>query len=334
MGVNIRSLVTPVEINLEDLQGRELGVDAFNWIYQFISTIRQPDGSLLSDKNGNVTSHLVGLFYRMSKLLDLGVKPCFVFDGKPPDFKAVTSERVKRKKEAQEKYEKALKEADFERARSLASQTAHLTKEMVEESKEFLQALGLPVIQAPSEGEAQIAFMTKKGDFYAAASQDFDNLLFGAPRLVRNINLTGRKKLPGRNEWVSISPEIIELKSVLDELGLTHEQLIILGILVGTDYNPRGVKGVGPKTALKLVKEHKDASVFKHVEWSFDIKPAQIIDFFKEPPVLRDYKLEWKPVNKELVRDILVKRHDFSAERINNTLKKLSKKQSSLGKWF
>ncbi len=339
MGVNLRSLVNPVEINLKELSGRELGVDAFNWIYQFISTIRQPDGSPLSDNKGCITSHFIGLFYRMSRLLELEIKPCFIFDGAPPDFKAVTAQRVKRKQEAEVKYREALKRADFERARSLASQTAHLTSEMIEESKEFLQALGLPIIQAPSEGEAQAAFMTGKGDFYAAASQDFDTLLFGAPRLVRNVNFTGRKKLPGRNAWVAVNPEIIELKNVLSTLRMTHEQLIILAVLVGTDYNPGGVKGVGPKTALKLVREHKDISVFKHVDWAFDIKPERIINFFKNPPVLNDYELSWKPVNEDLVREILVKRHDFSEDRVNNTLKKLAKakegqSQQGLGKWF
>lgn len=335
MGVNLRSLVIPKEISLVDLKGRVLGVDAFNWIYQFISSIRQPDGSPLSDKDGNVTSHLIGLFYRMSKLLELGVKPCFVFDGKPPDFKAVTAERARRKEEAKRKYEKALREADFKRARSLASQTSKLTKKMVLESKELLNALGVPFIDAPSEGEAQIAFITGKGDFYAAASQDFDTLLFGSPRLVRNVNLSGKKKLPGRDAWVRVSPEIIELDSVLNELGLSHEQLIILGVLVGTDFNPGGVKGVGPKTGLKLIKEYGDASVFEHVDWKFDIKSEKIIDFFLNPPLLKNYEFTFKPVNEDLVREILVEKHDFSGERVNNTLKKLRKReQSDLGKWF
>ncbi|MFA5406179.1 MAG: flap endonuclease-1 [Candidatus Nanoarchaeia archaeon] len=331
MGVNIRDLVTPVRTDLKSLSGCKIGVDAFNWLYQFISTIRQPDGTPLMDSKGRVTSHLTGLFYRVFKLLEYGIKPCFVFDGKAPDFKLVTAERVKRKVEAKRKYAQALAEEDFVRARSLAGQTSRLTGEMVSQAKELIIAMGLPVIQAPSEGEAQIAYMTSQGDFWASASQDYDTLLFGSPRLVKNINIVGKKRLP-RGGFVEVVPEVIELKSLLESLGLSREQLIQLGVLVGTDFNPGGVKGVGPKTALKLVRAHTNP--FTQVDWVSSIKPEFIIDFFLHPPVIKDYKLVWSAPDFDKVKSILTS-FEFSETRIENVFKKFRESgQSQLNKWF
>jgi len=338
MGVSLKDLVKPQFIELNELTGKRLGVDAFNWLYQFLSIIRQPDGTPLMDKQGRVTSHLAGLFYRTANLIELGIMPCYVFDGKPPQFKSVAALRSKRKEAASINYEEALSRGDLSKARSFASQTSRLTSEMIEESKKLLIAMGVPVIEAPSEGEAQVAFMVRQGDFYAGASQDYDSLLFGSPMVVRNLNLTGKRKIPGRDEYLFIKPEIIELSKVLIELGINQDQLIMLGVLIGTDYNPGGIKGVGPKTALKLVREFKDESVFDQVDWNFEIKPADIIKFFKEPPVIKDYKLLWSELKQDKISGLLTA-HDFSESRINNTIERINKSnkekpQSQLKKWF
>jgi len=267
------------------------------------------------------------LFYRTVKMLEEGLKPCYVFDGKPPSFKKVTASRIKRREQAHYEYLKAKEAGDTKKALSKAMQSARLTGEMIEQAKKLLEALGVPVVQAPSEGEAQAAFMTTQGDIYAAATQDYDALLFGSPLVVRNLNVTGRRRLYGR--YITVNPELIRLSEVLESNELTREELVMLGILIGTDYNPGGVKGIGPKKGLKLIQEHGVES-WKHVEHEWQIYPPDVLAFFMKPPVKKDYKLEWKTPSKKKVAAILVDDFEFSAERVDNTLSKLDLGQTGL----
>ena len=329
MGVNIREIIPPEavqEIDLAALRYKVVAIDAYNALYQFLAAIRQPDGTPLMDRQGRVTSHLSGLFYRTINLAENGIKPVYVFDGKPPEMKKIEIERRRRvKSEAVKKYEEAVKRGDMEAARRYAQMASRLTDEMVAEAKRLLEAMGIPYVQAPAEGEAQAAYMARKGDAWAAASQDYDSLLFGSPRLVRNLAITGKRKLPRKNVYVEVKPELIELDKLLKALGITREQLIALGILVGTDYNPDGVKGIGPKTALKMVKAHRDPrklleSLPKH---EMPVDPLKIFEYFLNPPVTDDYRLEWRPPNDEEVYRILVEEHDFNPERVRNALERL-----------
>jgi len=327
MGVDIADLVEPEESSLDSFKGRTFGLDALNMLYQFLSIIRQPDGEPLKDSKGRVTSHLSGLFYRTTKLVENEIKPFYVFDGEPPEFKeTVNKERRERRKEAKEKYEKALKEGKVEEAKKYAQQSVSIQDEMIDQAKELLDGMGIPWVQAPSEGEAQAAFMAQKGEAWAVGSQDFDSLLFGAPILVRNLTITGKRKLPGKKEYKEISPEKVELERLLDKLGINREQLVIMGILVGTDYTPGGVKGIGPKTALDVVKEHGDLrSVADEIDWSFEEDPEEILEFFMDPPVTEDYKLEWKDPDEEKIKDFLCDKHDFSEDRVEKPIGKLKK---------
>jgi flap endonuclease-1 len=341
MGVNLKGLLEPKKIELNDLKGRKVAIDAYNALYQFISTIRQYDGSSLVDSKGNITSHLSGLFYRTINLLKAGILPCFVFDGKAPSFKKQTiSDRMNIRQKAKEDYESALAEGDYERAKSKSMQSAVLTKEMAAESKELLDAMGIPWIDALSEGEAQAANMAIDGEVYASVSQDYDSLLFGAPLLVRNLNITGKRKIPGKNLYTTIYPEIIELKEELKRLKLTREQLIMIAILSGTDYNPKGIMGLGPKKSYKLVLEKKDFDgVFGSVEWTFDIKPREIFDFFLNPPAKKGVELKYKSINNEKVISLLCDKHDFSKSRIQSALDSSAelsrnKSQTGLSKFF
>lgn len=331
MGINLNVLFEKEEIQVKDLAGKKVAIDAFNALYQFISVIRQYNGNPLMDSKGNFTSHLSGVFYRTINLMKMGIKPCYVFDGKPPEFKGKTVEnRIKIRVKAKEEYEKALKEKDFEMARKKAMQSSRLTKEMINESKELLTYMGIPVIQAPCEGEAQASYMANKGDVYACVSQDFDSLLFDAPILIRNLNITGRRKLPNRDFYTQILPQKIILTKELTRLGLTQDQLIMLGILVGTDFNPKGVYGIGPKKAYKLVKEKKTfEEVFNSVEWKFDISPKDIFDFFKTPPIIKDYELKWKDFDKEKIIGLLCDKHEFSRSRVENALNRLKEVNNS-----
>jgi len=336
MGLQFKELVVKKEISIKDLKGKILAVDSMNLLYQFLTTIRSPDGSALTDKNGKVTSHLIGLFYRTASLMEEGLKLVFVFDGKAPEIKQKTWEkRSQVKVEALLKLKEAQKEENLEEMKKYGSRTAILTKEMGEEAKRLIRAFGCPIVQAPSEGEAQATHLVKKGDAYACVSQDYDNLIFGCPLLVRNLSLEGKRKRVGKFAYEKISPEIISLKEVLDNLKLTLDQLIVLAILVGTDYNPGGIKGIGPKKALKLVQEKGEhfEEIFKQAEWEKhypDLAWQELFNTIKNIPVTDDYKLSWKSVDEQEVLKVLVEDHGFDPERVKSRLDVLKKSSASV----
>lgn len=343
MGVNLGDLVPKTPVDLKNLSGKKVAIDAYNALYQFLAIIRQPDGTPLKDHTGKITSHLSGLFYRTCNLLEMGIKPIYVFDGVPPTLKEVEIKRRSRvKEEALVKYEKALSEGKIEEARMYAQMTSRLKDYMADDSKRLLECMGVPWIQAPSEGEAQAAHIVKKGDADYCASQDFDSLLFGAPALLRNLTISGRRKLPRKKVYVEVVPEIIEIKKVLKSLGITHGQLIDIGILIGTDFNPDGVKGIGPKTALKLIKKYGSIEEaipnIKNAE--FPVEPKRIKEIFLHPKVTDRYTLEWRDPDMEGVIQFLCSEKDFSVERVRKALTraieglKAAKTKTTLEAWF
>lgn len=342
MGVQLADLVSPKEVDFESLKGKRIAIDAMNSLYQFLSIIRQPTGEPLRDRQGRITSHLSGLLYRNVNLVEYGIKPIYVFDGKPPSLKgAVVERRMEVREAAGEKWKQALKEGKLEEARVYAMQSSRFSEEMLEDAKKLLTLLGIPWIQAPSEGEAQAARMVIEGDAWAVGSQDYDSLLFGSPRLVRNLTISGKRKLPRKNVYVEVKPELIVLDSVLSYLNITREQLIDLSILVGTDYNPSGVEGIGPKKAYGLIQEFGSADKAieeKGIKVEFDLEAVR--QLFFEPSTTTDYTLEWKRPRKEEVIDFLCGERDFSVDRVSKALEKLeasfmeTRQQSSLDAWF
>jgi flap endonuclease-1 len=239
-------------------------------------------------------------------------------------------------------YERALKEGKTEDARMYAQATSHLKDYMADDSKRLLNLMGLPWVQAPSEGEAQAAYITKRGDADYCASQDYDSLLFGAPKLVRNVTISGRRRLPSKNLYVEVIPEVVDLEQVLKECGITYEQLIDVGILIGTDFNPDGIKGLGPKTALKLVKEHGNIeNALPYLkEAQFPVEPRRIREIFLHPEVTDNYRVEWKEPNAEGIVDFICRERDFSEDRVRKALEKMqtgltrAKGKTTLEKWF
>ena len=165
----------------------------------------------------------------------------------------------------------------MEGARKYAQQTTSMRDGMVEDSKKLLDLFGIPHIQAPSEGEATAANLTITGQAFASASQDFDSILFGAKRLVRNFTNSGRRKLPNRNSYIEVLPEMIEFQKNLESMGLTREELIDTGILIGTDFNPDGFERVGPKTAIKMIKQHKRLEDIPQIQEQLEIIPFEQI---------------------------------------------------------
>lgn len=341
MGIHLRELIPRKEITLESLQNKILVIDSFNILYQMLTTIRQRDGTPLTDNQGNITSHLVGLFSRTSNFLEKGMKLAFVFDGTPPDLKKEERQRRSQlKEEALAKYRVAASEENIEDMKKYASRTAKLTPTMVEETKQLVQAFGCPIIQAPCEGEAQAAYMAHKGDGYAVVSQDYDSLLYNAPKVIHNLSAAGKRKKT-KVSYEKIHPEMITLSEVFNNLGIDQDQLIALSMLIGTDYNKAGVKGIGPHKGLKLVKEYGSdfEKLFKSVEWEKHCKHdwQKIFTLFKKMPTTDDYTLKWNAVDEEKLKELLIEKHDFSKERITQTLTQLAKnktQQKGLGEFF
>ncbi len=331
MGVDLGDLVEREEIDFADLNDKEIAVDAMNTLYQFLSIIRQRDGTPLKDSSGNVTSHLSGLFYRNINLLENNIRPVYVFDGKAPELKEKeTTKRRKKREEAKKEWKKLKEEGKISEAYSKATQSSKVTGDMIEESKELLEAMGLAYVQAPSEGEAQAAQMVKNGEVYAVGSQDWDCLLFGADRMVKNLT-TRKKRKTSSGGQKEISTELITLEDVLEQLEITHEELIWMGVLMGTDFNPDGIHGIGPKTALKIVKRNdswEEITEEDKFEWESDNSPEAIIEFLKNPPVV-DTEYSFKDPDTEKIREILVDKHEFSEDRVNSGIEKLEKSLQS-----
>jgi flap endonuclease-1 len=313
VGLPLKELVTAREIPWDALAGRTLAVDGYNAVYQFLATIRQRDGQLFSDPDGRVTSHLMGAFYRTTSLLQQGVLPVWVFDGKPPDRKAGTiRQRIAAKEKAESQYQDALAAGDLETARRKAAQTSRLTRPMVQELMELLAGMGVPTVQAPGEGEAQAAVMSANGTVWASASEDYDTLLFGAPRLVRGLAARGRSgSTPGA--------QFVDRTEMLTQLGIDGDELIAVGVIVGTDFN-EGATGYGPKKALKVVREHLG---FQATMEKVGIDPGEaneVAEIFRHPVATDVGPVTLGPVDEEGVLRILVEGHGFSEERVRSAV--------------
>ncbi len=340
MGLDLKSLLVRDKTKLESFTNKIVAIDAYNAIYQFLAIIRGPEGLHLTDTQGRVTSHITGLLYRNINFLSLGIKPVYVFDGKPPSLKSAEIEHRKQiKKDATVKYERAVSEGKMEDARKFAQQTTSMKDGMVEDSKHLLDLFGIPYIQAPSEGEATAALLTTTGHADVAASQDFDSILFGARKLVRNFTNSGRRKLPNRNTYIEIEPEIIDYKKNLEALGITREQLIDVGILIGTDFNPDGFERIGPKTAIKMIKEYGKLEDVTQIQEQLEMIDYNAIrKIFLEPEVARVDKIEFGEVRYDDIINYLSNERSFSRDRVNSSLnrlkKSLEKKSQTLEKWF
>jgi len=328
MGLKFKDIVSSHEIKLNDLKDKVVALDASNTIYQFLSSIRQDDGTPLMDHEGNITSHFSGILYRTSSLVDKGIKPIYIFDGKSHLLKKDTqAERRQIREEAEIRWREAIDEGRVEDARKFAVRSSRISAGIIEGSKNLLELMGIPYIHAKSEGEAQASYMVSKGDAWCVASQDYDCILFGAPRMLKNLAASGQR----------YRLEMIYLKEVLENNGLTRKQLIDVAILVGTDFN-HGIKGIGPKKGRNLIKKHGDVfSVLKHLKTEIDVDPHEVRDIFLGHDFIEDYSIKWNKPDKEGVIDFLCEKHDFSVDRVAgalNKLKKLNPAQKSLEQWF
>jgi flap endonuclease-1 len=339
LGVDFGDSIPREKIRLEDISRWRVAVDAYNALYQFLAIIRGFDGTHLKDSKGRVTSHISGLFYRNINLMELGVKLVYVFDGKPPDLKwEEIRRRSEARREAKDQYLRALQAGDVVQARKYAEASTILRRDMVADSKELLDAMGIPWVDAPSEGEAQASTMAIEGTVEAVASQDHDSLVFGAPVLLRNVTISGKRRLPSKGIMINVQPERIRLSDVLSTTGLTREQLVDFAILLGTDFNPDGFEGVGPATALKYLKKHGRLEEVPEIQSALQNVPyPEIRELYLDAPVNKGVRPEWKALDRERVLSFLADEHSFSKERVEaalSRLKKVDDKAETLEKWF
>ena len=304
--------------------------------------MRMPDGTPLQDSHGNITSHLAGLMFRSTRLIcDYNIRLVFVFDGAPPKLKQ--REIVKRRKlreKATKEWKAALKAGDHITAFSKAVMTSRLTRPMTEDAKKLLKLLGISFVQALSEAEAQTAYMAFRGDVWAASTKDYDCLLFGAPRLLRFLTISGKEFLPSKGITRPLKPELINLSIFLSHYGITRKQLIDIAILMGTDFN-EGIKGIGPKTAVNLLKKHgkienMPADIRAKIE---NQNIEQVRKIFLHPQVTSNYTLNYASLNEDGLTDFLCNQRDFSRQRVETVIKRMkkfyaSKGQTDLEEWF
>jgi flap endonuclease-1 len=312
------------EQNISNYYSRIVAIDGNMSMYQFLIGVRG-SGQDLENQDGKITSHLQGILYRTTRLLEAGIKPVYVFDGKPPELKYSELEKRKLKTEqAQEEME----DADEERKIQMSKRTIRVSKEQIEEAKVLLQLLGIPVIQAPSEAEAQCCELVKGNLAYAIGTEDMDALTFGSKILLRHLNFSEARKEP-----------ILEfnLEKILSELKLNQEQFIDLCILCGCDYTDT-IKGIGPKRALKLIQEHQTIeNILPHLTKK-NVVPdhfpiSEVRNLFLKPDVIpcSEIKLNWNEVNQQELLSYLVNEKQFDEQKVKKVIERIKVARKKMG---
>jgi len=340
LGVMLTPILEREQTSLKALKGTSFAIDASIEIHQFLALVRKRDGSLFTDSQGRVTSHLIGLFTRTSRLIaDFDMKPVFVFDGKPNPLKRRTIEtRREARKKAESEYVEAVSKKDYAKAWSKAVMTGRVTGSVLDDSKRLLTLMGIPWLEALEDAEAQASHMAAKGDVWAVGSKDYDCLLYGAPILARYLTLTGREWLPAQRRSRPLIPELIKLSENLTLLGITREQLVDLAILVGTDFN-QGVKGIGPKKALKLIHDYGSIEQMPEEIRSKLTEDLNIVrQVFLKPRVIENYTLKRFPPDRSGLIEFLSTERGFNKERVERVTERIlrtsKKADAGLENWL
>jgi len=340
LGVLLTPILRREQTSFKALYGKSFAVDASIELHQFLALIRKPDGRLFTDPKGRVTSHLIGLLTRTSRLVtDYKLRPVYVFDGRPNPLKRATIEaRRKVQQKAHTEYAQAIADKDYSRAWSKVVMTGRVTGEVLADSKRLLSLMGIPWLDAPEDGEAQASFMAAKGDVWAVGSKDYDCLLFGAPILARYLTLTGREYLPSKKTSRPLIPELVKLADNLVLLGISREQLVDLALLVGTDFN-EGVMGIGPKKGLALIRKHGTAEKFpEEIRKELPDDLNMVRNIFLHPRVRENYSLKRERPNPDGLVEFLCDERAFSRDRVDKVADRLIQSQaetdSQLGRWL
>jgi len=327
------------EVELKSLFGRKVAIDASMSIYQFLVAVRQAGGDSLTNDAGEVTSHLSGLFHRTVRLMEMGIKPVYVFDGAPPEMKSgELKKRSDAKAAAKAAAAKATEEGNAEMAEKYTRRVNSVTPAMTADCKVLLRAMGVPVVEAPCEAEAQCAAMAKAGIVYAMASEDMDSLTFGTPLLIRQMWAGARAGADKKG----VKPMTFSLDAALTGLDMTMAQFVDVCILCGCDYTD-SIRGIGPTKALALVRKFGDLSAVVNAlkgEGKYTIPDtfpvAEVRELFVAPKVTPpdSLTLKWGDVDEAGLRGLLVERMQFKEETVTSGIARIRKsnKNSTQGR--
>lgn len=326
LGVLAKRFNLGQQILPEKLIGKILVVDALVTIYQMLATIRGPDGYFLVNSQGRITSHLVGIFNRECHLMGMGIRSVYVFDGPPMAIKTkVIQTRKEEKRRFYDRFLEAVRIGDVDKAVKLGKRAMFVTDEMINQTKMLLNLLGIPIIQAPHDAEAQAAYIVSKGDAYAVSTRDWDALIYGSPRILMHWRITEDPYLPTK---------LYTMSEFLEKLKLSREQLVDLAILLGTDFNPGGFNRIGPLTAYKLIRMYKSLdNLIKlgKISWRWNVHPNEIREVFLNPPVTDAYRIEFGAIDEERLIEFLVEENNFSAQRVKERLREASRGLKRIG---
>ncbi|XP_036333492.1 flap endonuclease 1 [Rhagoletis pomonella] len=315
------------ENEIKNYFGRKVAIDASMCLYQFLIAVRS-DGAQLTTVDGEPTSHLMGMFYRTIRLLEHGIKPVYVFDGKPPDLKSgELAKRAERREEAQKALEKAEEAGNAEEVEKFNRRLVRVTKEHAREAQELLKLMGVPYVEAPCEAEAQCSALVKAGKVYATATEDMDALTFGSSVLLRHLTFSEARKMPVK-EFI--------YEKVLQGFELTSTEFIDLCILLGCDYC-EGIKGIGPKRAIELINTYRDIeTILKNIDqkkytvaedWNYQVAR----ELFVKPDVTdpSTIELKWTEPDEEGLVKFLCGDRQFNEDRVRSGAKKIQKSKNT-----
>lgn len=335
MGVKLQNLIQRKPIHVSDLKGKIVAVDAPNIIFSLLNfsykNKQYSASNLMTDRTQRAISHLYGLLFRINFFYTKKIFPIFCFDGRDSELKHVISkDQLADFQVINRWYQEAIESNNFKIARKIALGKEFLWPNIITESKQLLNALGVPYIDSPASAESQCAHLVKGGIAHYAVSQDFDTLLFGCPALIQNLSKSLRRKKKGKWIYNKVSTFQIDLESNLKQLKLDRFQLVDLSMLLGTDYNP-GVKQIGPKTALELIKTYHNLEgiiASQKNKYNFAQLTSEKIQAIRKIFLMADVleklpDLYWDPPDNTRILKLMCKDHTLNQERVKNNIQKL-----------
>jgi flap endonuclease-1 len=305
------------EVTYDKLQYKKIAIDISIILYQVIIAIRN-SGSDLTNKQGEITSHILGLFNKTIYLLKKNIIPIYIFDGKPPLLKnKVLQLRRNIKEKSYIKYKECENEDDkikyFKR-------TVTISRLQIQQTKELLDLMGVPYINAPEEADSQCAYLAKNGYVDGVLTEDMDILTFGSPIIYRNLSSYKKPTLE------------INLNNMLEKLDLTYDQFVEFCILLGCDYC-ESIKFIKANDMYAFYMKFKNIpDTLNYLsEQGHNIKSytnyLEIKEYFKtDNKIITNIEnLELKNPNLKKLEDILINKYGLIKSKIIHKLNFLKK---------